>query len=103
MPRKAKVLFLESVRNLGRPTKEVKVLANGPAFAERVVVEGIIRLVQLVTQAVICFLKLEGTFIDIGRVGKTHERVMSLGKPRGCRVVARHDVGYVSMVGIFKR
>ena len=87
------VLFLNDIGYLGSLAEEVKVLADfasyGASFTtEGIVVENIVCFVQLIAQAVVGILELEGLafIVSVGEVG---EGIVGLREAGGRRVVAR--------------
>jgi hypothetical protein len=88
------LLLLDSIRNLGSLTEEVKVFPYGArasrdssAAAEGFVVESIVGLFKLVTQAVVGFLEVE-SFTFIVAMREAGKGIVGLGEAGRSLVVA---------------
>ena len=90
------MFLLDSVGDLGRMAKEVKVLSNlgsgAGVAAKSIVVEDVVGFVELVAEAIVSIFKLEGVVADVVAAGEASKGIVGLGEAR-CRGVVAAATG----------
>lgn len=80
LARKSKLFFIDRIRDLCSLSKEIKIFSHrflvinhGPTSSKSVIVEHIVRLIQLITETIIGILEIKTSRMSVGVKGEENK------------------------------